>query len=395
VAERISPLAGVVVVDLSRHLPGPLAARLLSDLGARVIKVEEPRLGDPVRQAPPRSKGVGALAALLLSGCESIALDLKLPGGREVLDRLLERADVLLESFRPGTLARLGFAPETLRRRFPRLVIASLTGWGQTGPYAPRAGHDLSYQALAGTLASTVSMPNVPVADITGAWTVASAVLAALYERERTGEGRHLDASLYEASLHSNLLGWAAESDAPVPVGRPLPLTGGLPCYHLYRTADGGWLAVAALEIHFWERFCKLVGREDLKRRLYSTAPGVRKEVAAIVRARTRAEWVKLLAGADLPIEPVLSAAEACAHPQAKARALLGEGPDGLPRAAFPVLFDGRRPRGEAEVPALGGNTDPLLTELGLAGRTRRALRKAGVGRRFEWRRWLLRIFRR
>ena len=136
---RPAPLAGTLVVDLTRHLPGPLAAHLLADLGARVVKVEEPRLGDPVRQAPPSKKGVGALAALLLSGVESVALDLRQPAGQEVLQRLLERADVLLESFRPGTLERFGFSPRFLQERYPRLIVCSLSGYGQTGPAATAA----------------------------------------------------------------------------------------------------------------------------------------------------------------------------------------------------------------------------------------------------------------
>lgn len=381
------------MVDLSRHLPGPLAARLLADLGARVVKVEEPRLGDPVRRALPAREGVGALAAILLSGVESVALDLKLAAGQEILRHLLERADVLLESFRPGTLERLGFSPQFLRDRFPRLVLCSVSGWGQTGPYAPNAGHDLTYQALAGTLASTTAMPAVPVADLTGAWGAVSAILAALYERERTGAGRHLDVGLYDAAVHSNLLGWAAEAGGARPVGRPLPLSGALPCYNLYRTSDGGWLAVAALESHFWERFCRLVGREDLKGRLYTTSPRVRREVADIVRGKSREEWVRLLAGQDLPIEPLLSAEEARRHPQALDRALLSQGEDALPRLGFPVRFDDGRPQGAGQVPGVGDDTNSVLAELGLARKGRRG--RDGVGRRFSWRRLLLRWVRR
>src|SRR5436190_393350 len=166
-------LSGTFVVDLSRHLPGPLAARLLADLGARVVKVEEPALGDPIRISPPVREGVGALGGILLAGVESIALDLKDPGGREVLERLLALADVL--------------------------------------------------------------------------------------ERQRTGEGRWIDASLYDAGLHANLIGWSMEVGGAKGVGEPLPLTGGLPCYDIYETADGRLLAVGALEPHFWQRLCNAV----------------------------------------------------------------------------------------------------------------------------------------
>lgn len=381
-----APLAGTVVVDSSRHLPGPLAGRLLADLGARVIKVEEPSQGDPVRSAPPLREGIGSLAALLLSGVESIALDLKQPGGREVLARLLSRADVLLESFRPGTLARLGFPPEDLKARFPRLVVCSVSGWGQTGPYASRAGHDLTYQAVAGTLASTASMPAVPVADLVGAWSAVTSILAALLERERTGEGRHIDAALFDAATHANVVGWAMEAGGRKAVGQRLPLTGALPCYNLYETAGGGFVALAALEPHFWERFCRAVGREDLLGRQYSSSARVRRAMEELFRTRTRGEWMALLGREDIPAEAVLSASEARFHSQARERGLLSLLPGGLARLAFPARFDGERPQGGREVPALGEHTDSLLGELGVA-------RGQGVGPRFNWKRWLVRLF--
>jgi alpha-methylacyl-CoA racemase len=380
------------VVDLSRHLPGPLTAHLLADLGARVIKIEEPALGDPVRHAPPRRDTTGALAALLLSGVESVALDLKQPAGRQVLEALLARADVLLESFRPGTLERLGFAPEELRARHPRLILCSISGWGQSGPYAARAGHDLTYQALAGTLAPTApttppAMPAAPLADLTGAWSAVTSILAALIERQRTGEGKRIDAALYDAAVHSNLTAWAAEAGGAKKVGEPLPLSGALPCYNLYRTAEGDLLAIAALEPHFWERFCRAAGRADLLRLQYNPAPRAHRKIAALVRSRTRAEWLDLLAREDIPAEIVLSAAEARAHPQARERGLLADGPDTLPRLGFPSLLDGERPQAGDRVPGLGEHTEAVLDELGL-GEVKKQL---GVGKRFSWKRLLAR----
>ena len=384
-----SPLSGLLVVDLSRLLPGPLAARLLADLGARVIKVEEPAAGDPLRSSPPVREGVGSLAAILLSGVESIALDLKQPAAREVLERLLERADVLLESFRPGTPARFGLAPAELRARFPRLVICSLTGWGQDGPYAARAGHDLTYQAVAGALASTAAMPAVPVADQIGAWSAVTSILAALWERQRTGEGRHIDASLLDAGVHANLVGWALEADGRKAVGQRLPLTGALPCYNLYETADGRLLALAALEPHFWRRFCLAAGREDLIRRQYSSSLSARRQVEELIRRRTLAEWMELAIREDVPAEPILSAAEARAHPQVAARALLDSGPEGLPRLAFPARLDGERPKSGDRVPNIGEQTKALLAELGVS---RQAAKAEGVGRRFSFKRWIRRL---
>lgn len=383
-----SPLSGLLILDLSRHLPGPLAARLLADLGARVVKVEEPTQGDPVRMSPPVREGVGALGAILLAGVESVALDLKQAGGREALERLIARADVLIESFRPGTLARLGFPPEELRARYPRLVIASISGWGQDGPYAARAGHDLTYQAVAGTLASAAGMPAVQVADQIGAWSLVTAILAALVERGRTGEGTRVDVALLDAGLHANLTAWAAEAGGRRAVGERLPLTGALPCYNLYETADGRKLTLGALEPHFWERFCRAVGRMDLLRRQYSSSLRVRRAMRELFRGHTGSEWMALLGREDIPIEPVLSAAEARDHPQVEARGLLATGPDRLPRLAFPARFDGVRPAPGGAVPELGAQTKSVLAEVGaadLAG-------ERGVGRRFSFRRWVKRL---
>jgi alpha-methylacyl-CoA racemase len=388
-----SPLRGLLVVDLTRHLPGPLAARLLADLGARVVKVEEPRLGDPVREAPPLVDGVGSLAALLLAGVESVALDLKRPAAVEVLAGLLGRADVLLESFRPGTLGRLGLAPEVLRERFPRLVVCSLTGWGQTGPYAARAGHDLTYQAVGGSLAPTGGMPAVPVADVVAAWSMVTAVLAALYARHTSGRGAWIDQALLDAAQHANVTGWAAEAGGPKDVGEPLPLTGALPCYGVYSTRDGHLLAVAALEPHFWRRFCEAAGRRDLVKLQYAAGPRARRKVARLVATRSRDEWAVLLADRDVPVEPVLAAAAALAHPQVAAREVLRRGSDGLLRLGFPARLDGGRPRAGERVPQLGEDTARVLAEHGLGGgRSVGQLRAAGIGRRPSLRRWLGRL---
>jgi alpha-methylacyl-CoA racemase len=394
------PLEGLRVVDCSRLLPGPLCVRILADLGARVTKVEEPRLGDPVRGAPPGRGGEGALAALLLGGLESVALDLKAPAGRAALLSLLADADVLVETFRPGTLARLGLAPEALRERFPALVIASLSGYGQDGPLHAHAGHDLTYQALAGTLAAGSGMPAVPLADLLGAWSTATAILAALHERTRSGRGGWIDAALYDAAVAANLTGWVGEVDGHKAVGEPLALSGALPCYAIYRAADGAPIALAALERHFWKRFCRLVGRRDLLGRQYERGGAAHAAVAAVIAARSRADWERLAAEHDLPLEPVRSAAEAAAHPQQMARGLLATGPRGLPRVRFPARFDGERPAAGGAVPDLGASTREAL-DRARAGDPEAAGRspskrpevgwRQGVGRRPSLRRWLSR----
>jgi crotonobetainyl-CoA:carnitine CoA-transferase CaiB-like acyl-CoA transferase len=331
-----------------------------------VVKIEEPTRGDPVRGAPPRRGGTSALAAILLSGVESVALDLKQPAARLVLERLLDRADVLLSSFRPGSLARLGLAAADLAVRHPRLVICSLSGWGDEGPYALRAGHDLTYQALAGTLASNAAMPALPVADLAGAWSVATAVLACLHARERTGRGGVIDASLYDAALHSNLTAWAAEAGAPHGVGQPHALSGAIPCYNTYETADGEHLALAALEPHFWRRFCNAAGRKGLVLRQYSRRAKVRRQVASLIASRPLAFWMELCRREDIPAEPILSPARALEHPQAGAREVVRLGTDRLPRLAFPARIDGARPGPGERVPRNGEHTASVLAELGL-----------------------------
>lgn len=392
-ADEPRPLDGVLVVDLSRYLPGPLVTRLLADLGARVIKIEEPRLGDPIRHDPQGKGGRSALAAMLLAGHESLALDLKRRAARECLDELLLAADVLVESFRPGTLARLDLAPEELRRRYPRLVICSVTGWGQEGPHAGRAGHDLSYQAIAGALAGSPHMPATQTADVVGAWSAASAVLAALLRRQRTGRGAWIDAALLDAAGHAAVTAWAAEADGARAVGEPLLLTGAIPCYDLYRTRDDGWLALAALEPRFWQKLCRALGRQDLIFKQYARDGGVRRQMAALVAERTRAEWADFMAEHDVPAEPVLSLSESLAHPQVRYRELVRPGDDELPRIGYPALIDGARPRGGEHVPELGEHTEALVEEFDLARHLpRRRRRFAGIGRRFSVKRWLLRF---
>jgi len=266
-----------------------------------------------------------------------------------------------------------------------------MSGWGQDGPYAARAGHDLTYQAVAGVLAPTAAMPAAPMADLIGAWSAVTSILAALLNRERRGEGSRIDASLLDAGVHANVIGWAVEAGGRKAVGERLPLTGALPCYNLYETADGRHLALAALEPHFWQRFCVAAGRKDLIRLQYHSSPRARRKVEELIRSRTLAEWMELAGREDVPAEPVLSAAEAQAHPQVLERGMLSKAADHLPRLAYPARFDGERPAPGGAVPALGEQTKALLAELEVS---RETAREVGVGRRFSFRRWFRTAFR-
>jgi crotonobetainyl-CoA:carnitine CoA-transferase CaiB-like acyl-CoA transferase len=235
------------------------------------------------------------------------------------------------------------------------------------------------------------------VADQVGAWSAVTGILAAVHERHRTGRGGHVDAALFDAGVHANLTAWAAEAGGRHEIGQALPLTGALSCYNVYKTADGHWLALAALEPHFWYRLCNAVGRLDLVRKQYSASARVRRKVEDLVRSRTRDGWMEILLREDIPAEPVLSAAEARRHPQTRERGLVSDGPDGLPRLGFPARLNGERPKAGTAVPDLGQHTAAVLEEVGAPEADFSARRRsaAGIGPRFSWKRWLRLLVRR
>lgn len=337
-------LAGLRVIDFTRLLPGPFCTMLLADLGAEVIKVEDPAGGDYARWYPPRiaegDDGYGAFFAALNEGKKSVCADLRDPEARARIERLLATADVLVEGFRPGVLERLGFEPDALRARNPRLIIARISGWGQDGPLARRAGHDLGFLARSGVLARTgpadepPALSSVQIADLAGgALHAAFAIALALYRREQTGEGGVLDVSMAEGamSLLRPHVAMAQAEGGAGPRGREM-LTGGLPCYRCYRTADGGFLAVAALEPVFWQRFCAATGLEEMLSDGWATGERgeqVAATIAARLAERTRDAWMEIFDAVDACVEPVLDVDELLrdAHWNAR-RALV----DGLPR---------------------------------------------------------------
>ncbi|MFT5681741.1 MAG: alpha-methylacyl-CoA racemase [Myxococcota bacterium] len=320
------PLAGVRILDLSRLLPGPMCSWYLMGLGAEVVRVEHPSHPDYMRFVPPTdASGTGAWFHAVNAGKRSVALNLKQPVDREHLLGMLPGFDVLLESFRPGVMARLGLEPSMLRERFPRLIIASITGFGQDGPMRTAPGHDLGYRALAGSLSvgprdadGLPGMPGLQVADIAGgSMTGAMAIAAALYGREKTGEGDWLDISMTESVMALASLEIAATAtggERPEP--GQTPLTGGSSFYRLYRCLDGGVVAFAALEPKFQQALCVAVGEA-----VEMTEPAL----TALFATRTRDAWAALLEGAC--VNPMLELDELADHPQhVHRRSLVGEG---------------------------------------------------------------------
>ncbi|RME23919.1 MAG: CoA transferase [Deltaproteobacteria bacterium] len=359
-------LAGVVVLDLSRLLPGPLCTWYLQGLGARVIRVEDPRPGggDWSRHMPPYTpEGVGAWFAALNAGKESIALDLSADAEREALLGLLAHADVLVEGYRPGVMARLGLAPDRLVERFPRLIVASLSGFGQDGPLRDRPGHDLGYAGLTGALALGARHDGVPdppelqLADVAGgALTGALSIAAALVARARTGRGRWLDVSLTDGllALVGPHLAATACGSPPVPGGEAL--TGGLPFYRMYRCADGGIVAVAALEPKFQEAL-RAGLRDALGREVELTV----EDLAAAFATRPRDQWATALA--DACVTPVLEPAEVLEHPLHRARgSIVGEGAGRRVRPPFP----GAGREAAMPPPTAGQDTERILAEFGV-----------------------------
>ncbi len=358
-------LAGLTVLDLSRLLPGPFCSLYLAQLGATVIKVEEPGTGDYARLLSPE------MFALVNRGKKSITLDLKKPQDVSRLHALVQTADVVLESFRPGVMDKLGCGYATLKAINPRLVFCALTGYGQDGPWRDQAGHDLNYCGYAGVLDQTGAADAAPamsgfqIADLAGgALTAALGIVAAALGARASGEGCFVDAAMLDGTLAlqattlSTLraLGQAATRGGDM-------LTGALPNYAVYETADGQYMAMGALESKFFQAFCAAVNRPDLAR--MPLAPGkpgapLRAEITALFKSKTRDEWTELLAAADCCVTPILTPAEALETLQAKARGLLLSS-NGKPAVAMPLVFDGQRGVAVADAPALGADNASIL----------------------------------
>jgi len=361
------PLRGLRVVEVGGIGPGPFAAMLLADMGADVIRVDRPG---------PVADERATAADVLHRGRRSIVLDLRRPEAVEALLTLVERADVLIEGFRPGVMERLGVGPERCHARNPRLVYGRMTGWGQTGPWASMAGHDINYIALAGALhpiGREGEPPAVPLNLLgdfgAGALYLVVGVLAALWERARSGRGQVVDAAIVDgaASLTAMLHGMLAAGTWRDERGVNL-LDTGCPWYDVYQTADGGWMAVGPLESRFYAEFIARLGLpEDLARPRPGPSewPRLRRAIADAFATRTRAEWEAVFAGSDACVTPVLSLKEATEHPHLVARGTFVE-VDGVRQPAPAPRFD-RTPGAIQRPPARRGqHTREVLESWGV-----------------------------
>jgi crotonobetainyl-CoA:carnitine CoA-transferase CaiB-like acyl-CoA transferase len=354
------PLAGLRVLDLSRLLPGAYATGLLGDLGAEVIKVEQPG-GDPMRHFSPRLHGTSAFAWVTDRNKRSIVLNLRDPRGVDAFLRLAAGADAVVESYRPGVADRLGVGYDAVRAVNPGAVYVSISGYGADGPLVREAGHDVNYLGRAGVLSVTGAIPGVQVADLAGGSLMAlTGLLAALVHAQRTGEGDHVDVSMTDGSF--SLLAMSLGpyfADGRVPAAGSELLNGGVPCYGLYDCADGRQVTVGALERPFWEALCEGVGRPDLVDTQFD--PDARDTWRELWRTRSRDDWLARLAGRDACVGPVNDLAEAVREPQLVHRGMVrGD------QVGPPLKLRNHEPGPPAPAPALGESTRALLTEAGL-----------------------------
>ncbi|HLQ15513.1 MAG TPA: CaiB/BaiF CoA-transferase family protein, partial [Candidatus Eisenbacteria bacterium] len=383
---RDMPLSGIRVLDLTRLLPGPFCTMLLADMGADVIKIEDPDQGDYMRWSPPLLDGQSVLFNAINRNKRSVSLNLKSDAGRDLLLRLIEGADVLVEGNRPGVMKRLGLGWDVVHSRNPRLVMCSITGYGQDGPFAGRAGHDLNYMATAGGLGlnGEKAEPPVPlsvqVADIGGGgMQPAVAILGALVGVQRGAEGRWLDVSMTDGAVSWLALALAALG-AGEAVGRgDQRLSGRHACYRVYACKDGGFYSVGALEPKFWAALCIAVERPDLVAVQFAEGTegeNVHREMEAVFASRTRSEWEVALAGLEVCCEPVLELDEVASHPQIAARRLIASRKTGVEvRPAVQLRSDWRR----LDPPGLGEHNAVILAEIGVDARRLDELKAQGV----------------
>jgi crotonobetainyl-CoA:carnitine CoA-transferase CaiB-like acyl-CoA transferase len=384
-------LDDVRVLDLTRLLPGPFCTMLLADFGADVIKVEDVTGGDYMRWMPPLVDEYSAMFHPINRNKRSLAIDLKNPLGREAFLRLAAGTQVVVESFRPGVMDRLGIGFAALHDANPSLVLCSISGYGQDGPFRDRAGHDLNYAAVAGVLLlggtakDGPAMPGLQVGDLGGgALDAALAIMIALHHASRTGEGQHCDVSMVDglvswAGVHASQLFATGE----VPGPGEGTLTGRYPCYRIYPCADG-YLSVGALEPKFWREFVEVIGLAELGSSGLAEGDEGQRAIAAVeavLLTRTRSQWEAALENHDVCVEPVLDIGETFEHPQVRGRGMRLEAGDGRPTAqtGFPIRLSGTPAGYRRRAPGYGEHTDEVLAAIGYDESQLASLRAAGA----------------
>lgn len=389
------PLSGYKVIDCSRLLPYQYCTLLLGDLGAEVLKIEEPGKGDYGRWDDFNEPGRERLAFPMANrNKKSLTLNLKESAGREILLKLARRYDVLLETFRPGAMERLGLDYRSIKELNPRIIYCSGTGFGQTGPYRMKAGHDINYISIAGILGVSGMhtgrpvIPGVPFADMVGGGVfTALAIIAALLGREKRGEGQYIDVAMTDVMTSLNIMNIAIAL-AQKAGGRMMPfsLRGLSLCYNVYQTKDGKFISIGDLESKFWRNFCLAIRREDLADKLYSNyqdGEETTESLKAVFSSKTQAEWVDFMKGVDDCFSPVYSPEETLEDPHLKSRGMITEIPDPkrgeTVQIGFPIVFSEELNYKRSPAPFLGENTDEILQELGYSSQEIENLKRNGT----------------
>lgn len=384
------------VLDLTRLLPGNFCTLLLADLGADVIKVEDPIQGDYIRWMPPNVGKESAYHLLVNRNKKSVTLDLKQPKAIEAFLKLLERSDVLIESFRPGVMDRLGLGYNALKERFPRLIYCAITGYGQDGPFKDRAGHDLNYIGFAGLLSTTKDrmghpvVPGVQVADLFGGGLMAAlGVVSAYVKRQKTGQGAFLDISMTDGVAFSQPIAFAEPMFAKSQEGMATSLlTGGAVCYNVYKTQDGRFVTLGAIEEKFWKGFIEAVGHPEWSTHQFDMADendpnSIYTDLCGVFRQKTMAAWEELLAGVDTCFGVVQTHTEAMAHPLFLARGLFGamNDPDlgAISQLSNPIKVNGTPFQPRLRAPGFGEHTQEILEGAGVDSTTIEALKHSGA----------------
>jgi crotonobetainyl-CoA:carnitine CoA-transferase CaiB-like acyl-CoA transferase len=334
--ETMGLLQRFKMLDLSRLLPGPYCSLLLADLGMEVLKIEDLELGDYLRKMGPVRKEDSGYFLAINRNKRSMRLNLRIQEGKEIFYKLIESYDIVLESFRPGVMGRLGIGYQELRKKNPRVILCSLSGYGQDGPYQERSGHDVNYIGLGGVLELTGEkdkspvIPAVQIADLgAGGMMAAIAILAAALHREKTGEGQFLDISMLDGvvswlSIHAGKF----LMDGDLPKRGEMHLAGRYACYQVYPTEDGRHMSLGALEPKFWKNFCETIGRREIILKQFIEGDEqvrIIEEIRSLFKTKTQKEWVDLFKNADACCEPILTLEEVFAHPQVLHREMVRE----------------------------------------------------------------------
>ncbi|NOX36397.1 MAG: CoA transferase [Calditrichaeota bacterium] len=374
--ERKGPLSGVRILDFTRLYPGPLATMMMGELGAEIIKIEDPTSPDPMRFYPPHLEDQSAGFLAVNRFKYSLALNYRHPEGQRVFLELVARSDAVIESFRPGIMDEMGIGYRNAREVNPGIIYISVTGYGQNGPLANQASHDLNYLALSGILSMTGTperpvIPGIQLADIAGgAYMAFIATLIALWQRERTGQGQHLDVSMLDGTFPLMTLQWAhfhAMGQTP-PRGEGI-LSGGMAAYNVYRCADGKFVALAAIEPKFWETFCEQVGHPEWKDSYFTIGEAQHEliqQVADVFARHSSDYWLKLAETHDICLTPVLDMEEVPVHLHIRQRRIFHPG-DALPHIRVPLNVSEANDPGDWPAPRLGQHSIQVLKNAGFS----------------------------